>query len=49
LKIVTVVRSKKGRKTTVVCKLVQRLKASGYKIATVKFMDGSPSIDVSDK
>jgi molybdopterin-guanine dinucleotide biosynthesis protein B len=49
VKIVTVVGSKKGGKTTVVCKLVEQLKASGLKIATVKFMERSTSIDISDK
>ena len=49
LNIVTVVGSKKGGKTTVVCKLVEQLKASGFKIATVKFMERSPGIDINDK
>jgi len=49
MKIVTVVGSKKGGKTTVVCKLVERLKASGHKVATVKFMERSPGIDINDK
>lgn len=49
LKIVTVVGSKKGGKTTVVCKLVEQLKASGYKVATVKFFERAASIDVSYK
>ena len=49
MKIVTVVGSKKGGKTTVVCRLVEQLKASGYKVATVKFFERAPSIDVSDK
>jgi len=49
LKIVTVVGSKKGGKTTVVCRLVEQLKASGYKVATVKFFERVSGIDVSDK
>ena len=49
MRIVTVVGSKKGGKTTVVCRLVEQLKASGYKVATVKFFERAGSIDVSDK
>jgi molybdopterin-guanine dinucleotide biosynthesis protein MobB len=49
LKIVTVVGSKKSGKTTVVCKLVQQLKSSGLKVATVKYLERSPSIDINDK
>ena len=49
MKIVTVVGSKKGGKTTVVCRLVEQLKASGHKVATVKFFERAASIDVSDK
>lgn len=49
MKVITVVGSKKGGKTTVVCKLVEQLKASGYKIATIKFMERSPGIDINDK
>ncbi len=49
LKIVTVVGSKKGGKTTVVCRLVEQLKALGYKVGTVKFFDRAASIDVSDR
>lgn len=49
MKIVTVVGSKKGGKTTVVCKLVERLNAAGYRVATVKFFERAGGIDVSDK
>lgn len=49
MKIVTVVGSKKGGKTTVVCRLVEQLKASGYKVATVKFFERAASIDVADR
>jgi molybdopterin-guanine dinucleotide biosynthesis protein B len=49
MKVVTVVGSKKGGKTTVVCALVRQLKASGYKVATVKFFERARGIDVSDK
>ena len=49
MKIVTVVGSKKGGKTTVVCRLVEQLKASGYKVATVKFFERAASVDVTDK
>lgn len=49
MKIVTVVGSKKGGKTTVVCKLVEQLKAAGCKVATVKFFERTSGIDVSDK
>lgn len=49
MKVVTVVGSKKGGKTTVVCKLVEQLKASGHKVATVKFMERSQGIDINDK
>lgn len=49
MKIVTVVGSKKGGKTTVVCRLVEQLKASGYKVATVKYFETAPGIDVSGK
>jgi molybdopterin-guanine dinucleotide biosynthesis protein B len=49
VKIVTVVGSKKGGKTTVVCRLVEQLKASGHKVVTVKFFERVASIDVSDK
>jgi molybdopterin-guanine dinucleotide biosynthesis protein B len=49
MKIVTIVGSKKGGKTTVVCRLVEQLKASGYKVATMKFFERVSSIDVSDK
>jgi len=49
VKIVTVVGSKKGGKTTVVCRLVEQLKAAGYKVATVKFFERASGIDVSDK
>ena len=49
MKIVTVVGSKKGGKTTVVCRLVEQLKAAGYKVATVKFFERASGIDVSDK
>ena len=49
MKIVTVVGSKKGGKTTVVCRLVEQLKASGRKVATVKFLERVASMDVSDK
>ena len=49
MKIVTVVGSKKGGKTTVICRLVEQLKASGHNVATVKFFERVASIDVSDK
>ncbi len=49
MKIVTVVGSKKGGKTTVVCRLVERLSAAGYRVATVKFFERAGGIDVSDK
>lgn len=49
MKIVTVVGSKKGGKTTVVCRLVEQLKVAGYKVATVKFFERASGIDVSDK
>ena len=49
MKIVTVVGSKKGGKTTVICRLVEQLKASGRKVATVKFFERVASIDVSNK
>ena len=48
MKIVTVVGSKKGGKTTVVCKLVEQLKAGGYKVATAKLLERASGIDVSD-
>jgi molybdopterin-guanine dinucleotide biosynthesis protein B len=48
MRIVTVVGSKKGGKTTVVCKLVEQLKAAGYRVATVKLFERASSIDVSD-
>ena len=49
MKMVTVVGSKKGGKTTVVCRLVEQLKASGHRVSTVKFFERATSIDVSDK
>jgi len=49
LKIVTVVGSKKSGKTAVVCKLVEQLKSSGLKVATVKYMERIPGIDINDK
>ena len=48
MKIVAVVGSKKGGKTTVVCGLVGQLKCSGFKVATVKFLERAKGIDVSD-
>lgn len=45
----TVVGSKKGGKTTVVCRLVEQLKASGYKVATLKFFERASGMDISDK
>jgi len=48
MKIVTVVGSKKGGKTTVVCELVRQLKASGHKVATVKLMERARGIDIAD-
>ncbi len=48
MKIVTVVGSKKGGKTTVVCELVRQLKASGHKVVTVKLMERARSIDITD-
>ena len=48
MKIVAVVGSKKGGKTTVVCRLVEQLKGSGFKVATVKFLERAKCIDVSD-
>jgi molybdopterin-guanine dinucleotide biosynthesis protein B len=48
MRIVTVVGSKKGGKTTVVCELVRQLRASGHKVATVKLMERARGIDISD-
>lgn len=47
--VVSVVGSKKGGKTTVVCELVRELKRLGYKVATVKLLERVRGIDVSDK
>ncbi len=49
MEIVAVVGSKKGGKTTVVCKLVEQLKASGEKVATVKLLERAVGIDVNGK
>jgi molybdopterin-guanine dinucleotide biosynthesis protein B len=49
VRIVTVVGSKKGGKTTVVCELVEQLKAAGYKVATIKLLERVGGIDVSDR
>lgn len=48
MRVVTVVGSKKGGRTTVGSTLVRQLKTSGFKVATVRLMEKARGIDISD-